>query len=314
MIAHKAVHVLALTRKAVFGIGHHRLGCFKAPVLFEQPAEALGLNTGDDTRLAVGVDLGGGIVAAAVYQIKAVHAARCLVGVGAVHHKERIDAVGGAARPRFEHQLADRQGGGVPVHLTTPRAVEGGDCGAAKRHIELHAHQPLHLHLVALVEQNGAARDDVAGGIDRVVQLHHQRAVAQLDYQMLGLAVLGVGAGQGLQRLLLIAEGRFFIEEVHTAAAVGIDQRHKRLANVAVTGAGHLQTHILQHHLGKLFVVADAVAQLKFVAFADVRAVLRLVDADLAAVIQMLQMSGRRDREQIGGVVGIEYKNGICSL
>ena len=43
-----------------------------------QETEALGLDAADDACLAVGIDLGGGIMAAAVYQIKAIDAAMML--------------------------------------------------------------------------------------------------------------------------------------------------------------------------------------------------------------------------------------------
>lgn len=59
-------------------MSHYRLGRFKALALTQEKTKSLGLNTADDARFAVGVDLGGSIVTAAVYQVEAIDAAMTL--------------------------------------------------------------------------------------------------------------------------------------------------------------------------------------------------------------------------------------------
>ena len=135
--ADKTVHIFALSGKSPRGISHHRFGSLKALVFVQDKPEAAGLDSRDDSCFSVGVNLDGGVVVAAVNQVKAVYAARKLACFGSMNHKERIGAVRGTARARFDDKLARVDRRGAFIHLPCPRAVEGRDAYAAERNSDL---------------------------------------------------------------------------------------------------------------------------------------------------------------------------------
>ena len=287
MFTHKAVHMPTLSRKSLMGIGHDRLRRFKTLSRRQVIAEALRLNAADNAGFAKSADFHGGVMIAAVNQVEAVDTAPMLGRVGGMHHKEGIGTAGGTARAGFDDEFSGGQCGGVLVHLTRPRPVEGRDHHSGGRKVDLHTQQPFNgdmLH-AAVVDKSGAAGDDVAFRVDAVMQLQREIAVFERHAEMLGFTVLGIGTGEGGKGRAGVAHDGSGKEEIRTAAAVFADNFDERFADIAVTARRHFEAHILQHGGGMVFGIGDHVAGFKFALLAEYVAHLGAVGVYERAVI-----------------------------
>ena len=225
------MHMPTLSRKSLMGIGHDCLRRFKTLSRRQVKAEALRLNAADNAGLSETAYFHRGIMIAAVDQVEAVDTAPMLGRVGGMHHKEGIGTAGGTARAGFDDEFSGGQCGGVLVHLTRPRAVEGRDHHSGGRKVDLHTQQPFNgdMRHAAVVDESGAAGDDVAFRIDAVVQLQREIAVFERHAEMFGFAVLGVGTGESGKGRAGVAHDGSGKAEIRTAAAVFADNFDERL-------------------------------------------------------------------------------------
>ncbi len=78
-----------------------------------------------------------------------------------------------------------------------------------------------------------------------------------------------------------------------------MDELDERLADVAVTRAGKFQAHILEHGGRMIRGIDDRVAGLELTFLPQCLELFGGVDIDPRAVVQVLRVTRRRDREHI---------------
>ena len=305
VVVDEVVEVGARPVHAGGGVGEDGLRALEAVLGRELPAEGRRVDARDDTCLAEGGALDHLPVVGGVDEVDA-DALLPLVG------QEDAGVVVRRAHPALGvvDDDAGRDGARMHVPLARPGAVEGGEVPLSGE-VELETRDIVDAHrLDRVVVERHAPGYDVALLKDGVGEAEAQRQdlVAQHHLDGGALALLPVGLGKAAEhpRLARHHPGRLVdeVQRLHPPPVLDVERAlpHLALASTRVLGA-----EVGQKEGGVVAVVGDRAADglaplLGERVDADVRVV------ELAPVVEVFEVAGLGDGEEVGGALGREVE------